>query len=63
MNVSTKKYITYVDVRKADNKAKMYCTFNGPKSKQCRKYTIVADELYLEFLKQFIIKDDDDTSE
>lgn len=56
-------YIPYTEVRKAENKANMYCTFNGPKSKECKRYKQAADELYMDFMRQFIIKDDDDTSE
>jgi hypothetical protein len=50
--------ITVQDVRKAERKAWTYCTFNGPKSKQCRKYTDIADDVYRDFLRQFMVDDD-----
>ncbi len=55
--------ITISDVRRAEQNATLYRTFNGSKSKQCIKYTQIADELYVDFLKQFMVSDDDDTSE
>lgn len=60
---SLPRIITISDVRRAEQNATMYCTFNGPRSKQCQKYTQIADELYVDFLKQFMVSDDDDTSE
>ncbi len=51
--------ITIADVKRAEQNAKLYCNFNGPKSKQCKKYTQIADEKYIDFLKQFMIDDYD----
>ncbi len=55
--------VTIADVRRAEQNAMLYCNFNGPKSKQCKKYTQIADELYVDFMKQFMVLDDDDTGE
>ncbi len=53
--------VTIADVRRAEQNAMLYCSFNGPKSKQCKKYAQIADELYIDFMKQFMILDDDDS--
>ncbi len=62
---SLPQIITITDVRRAEQTAMLYCNFNGSKSKQCKKYTDISDEVYRDFLKQFMVTDssDDDTSE
>ncbi len=56
----TPPIITIKDVRRAEQNAMLYCNFNGSKSSQCKKYVQIADDLYIDFLKQFMVTDDDD---
>ena len=57
------KYVTTDQIVRSQQKVKLVCGFYGPTHPKCKQAVDQDTQLYIRFLKQFQVNDDDDTSE
>lgn len=55
------KYVTTDMMQRSHARAKLVCGFYGPTHPKCKQAVDHDTDLYLRFMDQFKIKDDDDT--
>ena len=57
------RYVTTDQILKSQERVKIVCGFYGPSHPKCKKAVDHDTALYIQFMKQFQIRDDDDDTE